>query len=91
VPVEFEVTHSEPDLELEHWDHVAEASLELPVGHLEIHECTGGSIDNLVLEPGNYRVRAYFGALNEMSEDGLGGKDHYKLVIWPAPFSRSPC
>jgi hypothetical protein len=65
---------------------VAEASLELPSGNLEIHECTGGSIDQITVAPGSYRVRAYFGALSELSEDGLEGNDHYRLVLWPAPF-----
>jgi hypothetical protein len=87
VPVEFEVTDREPEAEFEPWDHIAEASLELPTGELEIHECTGGPIDHINLKPGTYRVRAYFGALNELSDDGLEGNDHYKLVLWPASFA----
>lgn len=39
VPVEVEIFESAPPLELAAWDHVAEASLELPSGLLEIHEC----------------------------------------------------
>lgn len=87
VPVELEITNAEPYLNLEGWDHVAEASLELPSGHLEVHECTGGPIDEIVLAPGIYRVHAYFGGLGELSEDRLEGNDHYRLVIWPAPFA----
>jgi len=86
VPVELEILQSEPVLDTEQWDHIAEASLELPSGLLEIHECTGGSIDQIKLAPGSYRVRAYFGNLNELSEDGLDGNDHYRLEVWPAPF-----
>ena len=87
VPVEFEVSEHAPEPELADWDHVAEASLELPSGRLEIHECTGGSIDSINLVPGTYRVRAYFGALEELSEDRLKGNDHYRVVVWPAPFA----
>lgn len=87
VPVELEVVTTEPNSDFSQWDHVAEASLELPSGHLEIHECTGGPIDQINLSPGTYRVRAYFGALNELSEDGLDGNDHYRLVLWPASFA----
>lgn len=87
VPVTLEVVATEPETDFDQWDHVAEASLELPSGHLEIHECTGGSIDRIDLSPGTYRVRAYFGALGELSEDGLEGQDHYRLVLWPAVFA----
>lgn len=87
VPVTLEVFAMEPETDFDEWDHVAEASLELPSGHLEIRECTGGSIGRIDLSPGTYRVRAYFGALSELSEDGLEGKDHYRLVLWPEVFS----
>ena len=87
VPVVLEVTDSEPEPDFEEWDHIAEASLELPSGHLEIHECTGGSIDQINLEPGTYRIRAYYGGLNELSEDGLDGNDHYKLILWRSSYS----
>jgi hypothetical protein len=87
VPVELEVLEGPPDAEFDGWDHVAEASLDLPSGQLEIHESTGGAIDQIVLEPGTYRVRAYFGALTDLSDDGLEGNDRYKIVMWPATFS----
>lgn len=87
VPVEVEVTDASPALVLESWDHVAEASIELPSGRLEIHECTGGSVDVLPILPGTYRVRAYFGGLNTLSDDGLDGDDRYRIVLWPAPFA----
>jgi hypothetical protein len=85
VPVEIEVALSPPPLVLEAWDHVAEASLELPSGRLEIHECTGGSIDILSVTPGSYRMRACFAGLASLSEDGLDGDDHYHIALWPAP------
>lgn len=87
VPVEFEVLDRESDPEIEKWDHVAEASLDLPSGKLEIHECTGGSIATVTVKPGVYRVRACFGSLNDISENGLYGNDHYRIEIWPAPFA----
>ena len=87
VPVEVEIADREPDWSPDAWDHVAEASLDLPSGRLEIHECAGGSVDILALAPGSYRVRALFGGLDTLSEDGLDGEDHYRLVLWPAPFA----
>jgi len=87
VPVEIEVSDVPPTLAFENWDHVAEASIELPSGRLEIHECTGGSIDVLPVAPGTYRVRAYFGGLDTLSDDGLDGDDQYSIFLWPAPFA----
>lgn len=85
VPVELEVFEQMPPLELASWDHVAEASLELLSGTLEIHECTRVSIDQIQLPPGSYRIRALYGNLADLSEDGVDGNDHYRLEIWPAP------
>ena len=87
VPVEVEITDEPPDLDLDAWDHVTEASLDLPSGRLEIHECTGGSIDVLAVSAGTYRVRAYHAGLRTLSEDRLDGDDHYRIVLWPAPFA----
>ena len=87
VPVEIEIMGKPPDLDFETWDHVAEASLDLPSGRLELHECTGGSIDVLSVPPGTYRVRACYGVFGTMSEDGLDGDDHYRIVLWPAPLA----
>jgi hypothetical protein len=85
VPVTLEVLNEPPLTDLAAWDHVAEASLNLPSGELEIHECTGSSLDRIVLVPGTYRVRAHYGRLGELSDDGLEGNDHYAISLWPAP------
>jgi hypothetical protein len=87
VPVEVEVTDGPPALLVDDWDHIAEASLDLPSGRLEIHESTGGSIDVLPVLPGTYRARACFGGLDTLSDDGLDGDDRYRIVLWPAPFA----
>lgn len=88
VPVEIEVVGTRPeDRDLDAWDHVAEASLDLPSGRLEIHECTGGSIDILPVEPGAYRVRTYFSGLGTVDDEGLDGDDRYRIILWPEPFA----
>ncbi|AWN54827.1 hypothetical protein [Methylobacterium sp. 17Sr1-1] len=87
VPVEIEVVSDAPPLDLDRWDHVAEASLALPSGRLEIHECTGGSVDVVPVTPGTYRVRVEHGGLGTISPDGLDGQDQYRIVLWPAPFA----
>ena len=30
-----------------------------------------------------YRARIYYGKLDALSEDGLEGEDHYRVVLWP--------
>ena len=84
VPVEVEVIDQPPCIDLDPWDHVTEASLDLPSGRLEVHECTGRSIDILPVTPGSYRVRVYHGGLGTLSVDGLEGEDQYRVVLWPA-------
>jgi hypothetical protein len=85
VPVEVEIHHSEPPFRADAWDHIVECSLDLPSGQLEVHECTSGPVASFKVAPGTYRVRAFYGELASLSADGLEGKDHYRVVLWPAP------
>jgi hypothetical protein len=85
VAVEIEIHDTEPAPNPEEWDHVAEASLHLPTGQLQVHECTGGAVAIFDVEPGWYRVRSFHGGFDTIDESGLEGNDHYLLVLWPAP------
>ena len=85
VPVEVEVHLCEPPFNPEAWDHIAECSLDLPSGELQVHECTGGPVADFKVQPGTYRVRAFYGDLDSLSANGLEGRDHYRVVLWPAP------
>jgi hypothetical protein len=86
VPVDLEILVSEPEEDFENWQHIAEASLDLPSGKLQIEECGGETKDVLVLPSGSYRIRAFYGDLDKLSFNGLDGDDHYKVVMWQAPF-----
>ena len=86
VPVELEILNFAPQEDFKNWNHIAEASLDLPSGKLQIEECCGETKDILVLTSGTYRVRAFYGDLDKLSFDGLEGDDHYKIVMWQAPF-----
>jgi|SRR5579883_2207390 len=85
VPVAVEVHDAEPPCTPDSWDHIAEASLHLPTGRLQVHECTGGAAAEFAVEPGWYRVRSFYGGLGTLDESGLHGQDHYLTVLWPAP------
>lgn len=85
VPVSIAVHPSEPTYDIARWDHVAECSLELPSGELEVHECTGGSVCVFSLQPGTYRVRVLFEGLGTLDDTGLEGNDAYRIELWSAP------
>ena len=82
VPVTLEIHDSEPPLNTAEWDHVVLASIRVPSGKLEVHECTGSSQAVLSVEPGTYRIRAHYKGLESLSENGLKGCDAYKIVVW---------
>ncbi|GIQ76534.1 hypothetical protein [Bradyrhizobium sp. RD5-C2] len=87
VPVSAQILEREPDHDFSDWDHVVEASLDVASGRIVIAGCTDYFPDAMRIEtaPGTYRVRASYGALDTLSEDGLEGDDHYRLQLWPAP------
>jgi hypothetical protein len=85
VPVEIEIHDTEPPFEAHEWDHIAEASLHLESGQLQVHQCTLGPVADLTAEPGWYRVRSFHAGLGTLSADGLDGNDRYRVVLWPAP------
>lgn len=83
VPVAVEVHDSEPPLDVSEWDHVAEASLHLPTGALQVHESTGGVVTDFAVTPGWYRVRSLYAGLSTVS--GIEGSDQYTVEAWPSP------
>ena len=84
VPVEVEVLDSQPNDDFDEWDHVTEASLDVPSGHIIIAGCTDYLPDaaRITVNPGTYRVRIYYGALDSVDELRLDGTDHYRLALW---------
>jgi hypothetical protein len=87
VPVTVEIHDEEPAFDPTQWDHIAEASLHLPSGQLEVHECTGGPVANFQVNPGWYRVRSFHGGFATIDPRTYEGSDHYLVVFWPASSS----
>jgi hypothetical protein len=85
VAVVVEIHDAEPPCDADRWDHIAEASLHLPTGQLEAHECTGGLVADFSVDPDWYRVRSHHGGFDTIDESGLEGNDDYLAVLWPAP------
>ena len=86
VPVTIEVCDTEPVLDLAPWDHVMECDIDIPSGRLVVAGCTESFPDaaRITLEPGCYRARILYGALDSLSEDRLDGDDHYHVLLWKA-------
>jgi hypothetical protein len=87
VPVVIEVADVEPDLaESGDWDQVNECDLMVRSGRIVVAGCTDYFPDAARIEviPGSYRARLYYGKLNSLSENGLEGDDHYRIVLWRA-------
>ncbi|WP_052574002.1 hypothetical protein [Haloferula sp. BvORR071] len=83
VPVEISIWNREPTIHFAEWQHVVVAPLEITSGTIQIHECTGGALAELGVEPGHYTARILFNGLGTLSEDGLKGRDFYSVQIWP--------
>lgn len=90
VPVVVEVEDAPPADDLEGWDRVVEASLEIPSGRLAIDGCLSYAPEGLPYQPdgshvsphidvppGIYLARVYWGGLDRIDED------HYRIVLWP--------
>ena len=84
VPVEVKIVESEPMETFDEWDQVNECDIEIQSGTIVIAGCTDYFPDaaRIQVEPGSYRARLYYGQLNSLSEDGLDGDDHYRVVLW---------
>lgn len=86
VPVTISRSDSEPQDNQDAWDHIAEASIDVPSSRLVI---SGPSSDfdaapRFALPPGSYRLRVYYGGLDTISPDGIDGDDRYRVVLWPS-------
>ena len=87
VPVDVEVRDSSPNEDPEMWDQLNECSIEVPSGRIVVAGCTDYFPEavRLAVPPDTYRARICYGDLDTLSQDGLEGNDHYKVVLWPSP------
>ena len=83
VPVRITLHAGEPAFDLSNYDHAVRASVTLPTGQLQVHECTGGEVLTWKVEPGTYCALVLFTGLGTLSSDGLEGQDAYQVALWP--------
>ena len=83
VPVRIEVWDEEPPLDLEAWDHVVDATLDVRSGLVALAGVEGvADLDPLAVEPHVYRVRSSARGLDDADE--MDGGDRYRVQLWPA-------
>jgi hypothetical protein len=88
VPFSLEIHDSEPEDDFSAWDKINECSIDIPSGIIVISGCTDYRPDSarVQVNPGLYRARIYYGGLDTIT-DFDKGEDHYKMVLWMAPYS----
>lgn len=87
VPVSIEVHSSKPETDANSWDHIVECSIQVDSGKIVVAGCTDYFPDarRIGLDPGCYRARVLYGALDSVDGTGLEGDDRYCLQLWKAP------
>lgn len=87
VPVRVHVASGPPQDEegFPRWDHVVQASLDLPSGRVVVAGLSEYFPESQRLDvvPGHYVIRAYSAGLGTLTENGLEGEDHYLIALWP--------
>lgn len=85
VPVTVAVCKDAPPVDLDAWDHVVEFSIDVPSGRLIVAGCTDfvPDAERIEIGAGGWAVRALSGRLDDLSDDGLEGRDHYRIEMWP--------
>lgn len=88
VPVEVLVCEHETEtsLDIDASDHAVSCGIEVRSGTLVVRGPSDYLPDakRIRVNPGYYVVHILYKGLNTLSEDGLEGDDHYKIVLWPS-------
>jgi hypothetical protein len=79
-----EVLDAEPAVELDAWDHVVDASLELPTGKFAVDTCLNRVAKRQRVAPGWYRVRVCAGGMAgwEAVPEGQDPPERFRISLW---------
>jgi len=85
VPVIIEIVNEEFNTDFSQWDRVNECEIEIFSGKLVVAGCTDYFPDatRIEIKPGLYHTIILYSNLDSISEDGLDGDDHYKIILRP--------
>jgi hypothetical protein len=93
----FQLSETPPNLPIEPWDHIVEASLHVSKNNIHVLNCPDcNKYLSWKVPSGDYRVRVYTALSNlskkeqkicEIQFNPDTGPEFYWIVIWPKPFS----
>jgi len=86
VSVEIEIYESEPEVNLEEWDHASVGHFTIKSGRCAVFGCTDYLPDAAKFEisPGNYAVLSLAKGLGSITEEWEDADDLYKVILWPS-------
>jgi len=84
VPVDIEVLDSPSQVPLDDWDHVVEASIDIPSAVLEVSGCPDSeTLARIEMPAGVYVARVFCRGLSEFPDDGGSyNGDSYLIQLW---------
>jgi hypothetical protein len=85
VEVEVRIEDREPTIDLSVFDHIAEASLDVPSGKLAVMGSTGYLPDapRIEVAPGTYRVLSLASGVETIKTEWEPAEDKYIVYLWP--------
>jgi hypothetical protein len=85
VPVEIHVCTLAPEIDIDQYDHVAEASIDVASGELLLTNCTGYLPDarRISVAPGMYEVLFLASGIESIKNEWDPADDNYSVYLWP--------
>ena len=86
VPVEVEIFESEPEINLEEWDHVSKGYFTIKSGSCSVFGCTDYLPDAAKIEinSGMYSALSLAKGLGSITAEWEDADDLYKVILWPS-------
>lgn len=86
VNFELEVLESEPQVDLNEWDHASLGFVSFPSGRCAVYGCTDYLPDakRIGLPKGNYALLSLAKGLDSITVEWEPADDLYKVILWPS-------
>jgi len=86
VPVQIDICESEPEVNLEEWDHATKGYFTSKSGQCAIFGCTDylPGAAKFKISPGKYAVLSLAKGLGSITEEWEDADDLYKVILWPS-------
>lgn len=86
VKFELEILESEPQVDLNEWDHASLGFVGFPSGRFAVFGCTDYLPDakRIELPKGNYALMSLAKGLDSITVEWEPAEDLYKVILWPS-------